>query len=66
MTGLDVQSRLRVLQIDLPVVFITARDKISLGLTLIAAGVWLLYKPFSHAELLDAVDAVLHRLPNAH
>ena len=64
LSGFDVQARLRSEDIDVPVVFITASDDISLGQTALeAGGVRLLRKPFSSDALLDAVGAALGSKP---
>ena len=64
MTGFDVQSRLRAMRIHLPVVFITASDDISLSQKVVAeGGIRLLRKPFSNAELLQAIDLALQCRP---
>jgi FixJ family two-component response regulator len=60
LSGFDVQSRLRIAHVDVPVVFITASDDLALGRAVSeAGGVRLLRKPFSNDELLDAVGAAL-------
>ena len=60
LSGFDVQSRLRIAHLDVPVVFITASDDLALGRAVSeAGGVRLLRKPFSNDELLDAVGAAL-------
>jgi FixJ family two-component response regulator len=64
LSGFDVQARLRAADIDIPVVFITASDDISLGQTVLeAGGLKLLRKPFSSDVLLEAVGAALRRKP---
>jgi len=64
MTGFDVQARLRAMGIHLPVVFITASDDVSLSEKVVAeGGIRLLRKPFSNAELLDAIELALQRRP---
>ena len=64
LSGLDVQSRLRAAHIDLPVVFITASDDLTLDRTVLeAGGARLLRKPFSSDALLDAVGAALRSKP---
>ncbi len=64
LSGFDVQARLRAEQIEVPVVFITASDDLSLGQTVLeAGGVKLLRKPFSNDELLEAVGAALRSKP---
>jgi FixJ family two-component response regulator len=60
MTGFDVQARLRAMRIHVPVVFITASDDLSLNEKVVAAGgICLLRKPFSNAELLEAIELAL-------
>ena len=60
LSGFDVQSRLRIAHVDVPVVFITASDDLALGRAVSeAGGVRLLRKPFSNDELLDAIVAAL-------
>lgn len=64
LSGFDVQSRLRAERIDVPVVFITASDDLTLDRTVLeAGGVRLLRKPFSNDALLDAVGAALRSKP---
>ena len=64
MTGFDVQARLRAMDIHLPVVFITASDDLSLSEKVVAeGGIRLLRKPFSNAELLEAIELGLQRRP---
>jgi len=64
MTGFDVQARLRAMRIDVPVVFITASDDLSLSEKVVAeGGIRLLRKPFSNAELLEAIELALQRRP---
>ena len=60
LSGFDVQARLCAAHIDVPVVFITASDDLSLDHKALAAGVTtLLRKPFSNVALLTAVSAAL-------
>jgi FixJ family two-component response regulator len=60
LSGLDVQSRLRAMHADVPVIFITASDDPILDkLVLEAKGLELLRKPFSSERLLSAVAAAL-------
>ena len=64
MTGLELQAHLRAMRIDVPVVFITASDDVSLSEKVIAeGGIRLLRKPFSNAELLEAIDLALRSRP---
>ena len=60
MSGFDVQARLRAMRIHVPAVFITASDDLSLSEKVVAeGGVRLLRKPFSNAELLEAIELAL-------
>ena len=64
MTGFDVQARLRAMHIHVPVVFITASDDLSLSEKMVAeGGIRLLRKPFSNAELLEAIEVALRSRP---
>jgi two-component system response regulator FixJ len=64
MSGLDVQSQLRAMRIPVPAVFITASDDPSLSQKVVAeGGIRLLRKPFSNAELLEAIEAALSCRP---
>ena len=55
-SGFDVQSGLRALHLDIPVLFITASDDPALDRAVSeAGGVQLLRKPFSNARLLGAL-----------
>ena len=64
MTGFDVQARLRAMRIHVPVVFITASDDVSLSEKVVAeGGIRLLRKPFSNAELLEAIELALRSGP---
>ena len=54
------------MRIDVPAVFITASDDLSLSQKVIAeGGIRLLRKPFSNAELLEAIEVALRRRPGA-
>jgi FixJ family two-component response regulator len=60
LSGFDVQARMRAECIDVPVVFITASDDVTLDRGAAALNaVRLLRKPFSSVDLLAAVDAAL-------
>ena len=62
LSGFDVESRLRRAHEGLPVVFVTASDDPALAATAREArGAALLRKPFSSAQLLDAIAAALQR-----
>jgi FixJ family two-component response regulator len=60
LSGLEVQSQLKAIHVNVPVVFITASDDPDLDRqALEAGGRELLRKPFSNDELLAAVGAAL-------
>ena len=60
LSGLDVELRLRATRHSIPIVFITASDDRALDkIVLEAVGAALLRKPFSSAELLNAVETAL-------
>jgi FixJ family two-component response regulator len=60
MTGPDLKRELTSRRRDIPVVFITARADESIRPRLLADGaVECLFKPFSEAALLDALESVL-------
>ena len=60
LSGLDVVCRLRQQHCNLPVIFITASDDLTLNAkTAAAGGVRLLRKPFSNVDLLDAVRVAI-------
>jgi FixJ family two-component response regulator len=62
LSGLDVQSRLAEAHVAIPIVFVTASDDVALDRRVQqAGGVKLLRKPFSNAELLEAVVEALRR-----
>ena len=62
MSGPDLQQELRRRRHEIPIVFITARSDETIRPQLIAQGaVECLFKPFSEAALLDALDAALRR-----
>ena len=59
----DLAARL-ALRIHVPAVFITASDDLSLSDKVVAeGGIRLLRKPFSNAELLEAIELALQRRP---
>jgi FixJ family two-component response regulator len=65
LSGLDVQARLRARRIRIPVVFMTAADDLALEqVAQEAGGAWLLRKPFSDAELLQAIGTALRIKPS--
>jgi FixJ family two-component response regulator len=60
MSGLELQDELRRRQLEIPIVFITARRDDTLRPRLLERGaVEVLVKPFSDAALLDAVTNAL-------
>jgi FixJ family two-component response regulator len=60
MSGPDVQRELRMRQQDIPIVFITAHGDQTVRPRLIQEGaVECLFKPFTEAALLSALDAAL-------
>jgi FixJ family two-component response regulator len=62
MSGLEFQTELGKLGIDLPVVFITAHADVPMGIQAMKAGaVEFLCKPFREQDLLDAVRTAISR-----
>lgn len=62
MTGLELQAKLRDQGQRVPVIFVTARNDGSVRpMTLAMGAVECLFKPFSDAALLQAINAALHR-----
>lgn len=60
MSGLDLQQELRLRGQDIPVIFITAhKDETIRELAFKQGAVNLLYKPFSDAALLEALNAAV-------
>ncbi len=60
MSGLDLQQELTRRRMQIPIVFITAHDDKTLRPRLLARGATeCLIKPFSEADLLEALDAAL-------
>jgi len=60
MSGPDLQQELRRRRQEIPIVFITARSDEAIRPQLLAQGaVECLFKPFSEAALLDALNAAL-------
>ena len=60
MSGPDLQQELRRRRQEIPIVFITARSDETIRPRLLAQGaVECLFKPFSEAALLDALNAAL-------
>jgi len=60
MSGPDLQRELRRRQREIPIVFITARSDETIRPRLLAQGaVECLFKPFSEAALLDALNSAL-------
>jgi FixJ family two-component response regulator len=62
MSGPDLQRRLKLRQQEIPIVFITGHGDQSVRPHLIEQGaVECLFKPFTEAALLDAINAALRR-----
>ncbi len=62
MSGLEFQTELTKLGIDLPVVFITAHADVPMGVQAMKAGaVEFLCKPFREQDLLDAVRSAINK-----
>lgn len=62
MSGLEFQTELKKLGVDLPVVFITAHADVPMGVQAMKAGaVEFLCKPFREQELLDAVRTAINK-----
>jgi len=60
MTGPDLQQELKVRQIEIPIIFITAgRDGAVRPRLLKEGAVECLFKPFSDSDLLDALNTAL-------
>jgi FixJ family two-component response regulator len=62
MSGPDLQQELTLRRQEIPIVFITAQDDPTIRPRVLARGaVECLFKPFSEAALLEAVNAALQR-----
>jgi FixJ family two-component response regulator len=62
LSGLDFQTELAKVQIDIPIIFITGHGDISMSVKAMRAGaVEFLTKPLREQDLLDAVGAALDR-----
>jgi FixJ family two-component response regulator len=62
LSGLEFQTELAEVQIDIPIIFITGYGDISMSVKAMRAGaVEFLTKPFREQDLLDAVRAALDR-----
>jgi FixJ family two-component response regulator len=62
LSGIDFQTQLAALQIDIPIIFITGHGDIPMSVKAMKAGaVEFLAKPFREQELLDAVRVALDR-----
>jgi FixJ family two-component response regulator len=60
MSGLELQSELKVRAIALPVIFITGHGDVPMALKAVRAGALDFFeKPFSHQELLDRIQEAL-------
>ena len=61
-TGLDLQQRLKELNIDTPIIFITGHGDIPMSVKAMKAGaIEFLTKPFRDQELLDAIAQAIER-----
>jgi FixJ family two-component response regulator len=62
MNGLDLQHHIAAADWRVPIIFITAHaDDDARPRALCAGAVRFLYKPFREQEILDAINAALHR-----
>jgi FixJ family two-component response regulator len=62
LSGLDLQQRMRVDRVDLPIIFITGHGDIPMSVRAMKAGaVEFLTKPFSDEVLLSAIQSALER-----
>ena len=62
LNGLDLQKRLMEINVDIPIVFITAHGDVPTSVRAMKAGaVEFLIKPFRDEELLDAIDQAIER-----
>jgi FixJ family two-component response regulator len=62
LNGLELQRRLMEINVDIPIVFITAHGDVPTSVKAMKAGaVEFLIKPFRHEELLDAIDHAIER-----
>lgn len=60
MSGLDLQLKLRIRQLTIPIIFITAHGDETIRRRVMEQGaVECLYKPFSETSLLEAINAAL-------
>jgi FixJ family two-component response regulator len=62
LNGLELQRRLMEINVDIPIVFITAHGDVPTSVKAMKAGaVEFLIKPFRDEELLDAIDHAIER-----
>ena len=62
LNGLELQRRLMEINVDIPIVFITAHGDVPTSVRAMKAGaVEFLIKPFRDEELLDAIDHAIER-----
>jgi FixJ family two-component response regulator len=62
MSGLDFQRKLAEIDVQIPIVFITAHGDIPMSVRALKSGaVEFLTKPFRDQDLLDAIQQALHR-----
>ncbi len=63
LSGLDLQTELKRLGIEIPIIFLTAHGDIPMSVRAMKAGaIEFLTKPFREQELLDAVGQAIERL----
>jgi len=66
LSGLDVQRRVAVDRVDMPIIFITGHGDVPMTVQAMKAGaVEFLTKPFADDVLLDAVEQAIERSRNA-
>jgi FixJ family two-component response regulator len=67
LSGLDLQTRLTEIEVDLPIIFITGQGDVPMAVRAMKAGaVEVLTKPFRDQELLDAIRQALDRNRLSH
>jgi FixJ family two-component response regulator len=67
LSGLDLQTRLTEIKVDLPIIFVTGQGDVPMAVRAMKAGaVDVLTKPFRDQELLDAIRQALDRNQLSH
>ena len=67
LSGLDLQTRLTEIKVDLPIIFVTGQGDVPMAVRAMKAGaVEVLTKPFRDQELLDAIRQALDRNRLSH